>query len=668
MELLPGSGHDALRCNVRQCTLSDPPTYEALSYTWKASEYDYSSTSPLERAEDELADEEAKRRQDARFKVHCDDKVLFVGAGLHGALKRLRGSTEPRALWVDQICIDQSNLNERSTQVRMMRHIYSGASRVILWAGEEDQFTEKAFEVITKLSPIFAHLALAILELMDDATDDAQLRTLRDAMVETHGIPMFDEFVPTYEQVQLAVEVPPQDDWKSLPSIFNRPVFTRIWIVQEICCAKKAVVMCGSHTIGFIKLAKVAMLFANPSWSPLYERLLDSHDPNSFGPGLNFVFVGQICGWRLKYHQGWQQRAWCEAIEMSSAFQATDPRDKIFAWLGAAKHRGDDDEDDDDLIIPDYRASVQDVFMRATQAMIQRDKSINILYRVQDRSSHLTPGLPSWVPDYVLNAYDPSVASMPMVMFARPTVYTASGSTTAYVHWPLAADPSCMATRAYHVDTITRLTGLYDLAHCGRTDWEWSAFASSLATYPTGEELASVFWRTCVANRSEDWAYPASARSFRRFGCLATLTWMLDFWGPTTTPELTVRVLSLRHGQDLQRNPIFQRLIQHFHETNGAELDQDRTFTMASGMARVGRQLYITERGYMGLCRPSVKEGDEVHIISGGPAPFILRPAEDRSAGDVPCYTLMGDCYHHGIMDGEATQRDDFQWREIYIR
>ncbi len=57
---------------------------------------------------------------------------------------------------------------------------------------------------------------------------------------------------------------------------------------------------------------------------------------------------------------------------------------------------------------------------------------------------------------------------------------------------------------------------------------------------------------------------------------------------------------------------------------------------------------FITADGYMGLGSPDV--GDEIWVLFGGDAPFILRP----SVSDPGCHQLIGNCYVQGLMDGEA--------------
>ncbi|KAH9203545.1 hypothetical protein DL95DRAFT_502736 [Leptodontidium sp. 2 PMI_412] len=75
--------------------------------------------------------------------------------------------------------------------------------------------------------------------------------------------------------------------------------------------------------------------------------------------------------------------------------EATDPRDKIFAFLNLAE---------DNLgLAPDYYANARDVFTEAAKAMIRKRLGLArlpVLSHVQDASDTRIQGLPSWVPDF----------------------------------------------------------------------------------------------------------------------------------------------------------------------------------------------------------------------------------------------------------------------------
>lgn len=86
--------------------------YEALSYCWGGSDKPYS--------------------------ISIGDRYLPVTANLHAALLQLRDRFLSRVLWVDAICINQDDKEERGQQVRSMAEIYCKASRVIVWLGKAE--------------------------------------------------------------------------------------------------------------------------------------------------------------------------------------------------------------------------------------------------------------------------------------------------------------------------------------------------------------------------------------------------------------------------------------------------------------------------------------------------------------------------------------------------
>jgi hypothetical protein len=60
---------------------------------------------------------------------------MDVTENLYDVLRGIRLPRETRTVWVDQLCIDQSNVEEKSSQVPLMTFIYSRASNVLIWLG-----------------------------------------------------------------------------------------------------------------------------------------------------------------------------------------------------------------------------------------------------------------------------------------------------------------------------------------------------------------------------------------------------------------------------------------------------------------------------------------------------------------------------------------------------
>ena len=77
---------------------------------------------------------------------------------MEAALRNLRykpihgATSNDRILWIDAICINQSDIQERNAQVRQMLDIYKSATRMVVWLGEGDRDSDKATAFINKYS------------------------------------------------------------------------------------------------------------------------------------------------------------------------------------------------------------------------------------------------------------------------------------------------------------------------------------------------------------------------------------------------------------------------------------------------------------------------------------------------------------------------------------
>lgn len=123
LDLLPcesGSDESLIQCELRIVALSDRPEFDALSYCWGTT-------------------------NDNSQHIMISDTYKEITVNLHAALRRLRVRDRKRQLWVDQLCIDQANIDEKIHQVRMMSQIYSACRRCIIWFGDlKDGSTELA--------------------------------------------------------------------------------------------------------------------------------------------------------------------------------------------------------------------------------------------------------------------------------------------------------------------------------------------------------------------------------------------------------------------------------------------------------------------------------------------------------------------------------------------
>lgn len=74
--------------------------------------------------------------------VRCNDHALAISGNLEDALRSLRFKSQSRFLWVDAICINQEDFQERSHQISLISSVYKHARRVVVWLGERSRFDQ----------------------------------------------------------------------------------------------------------------------------------------------------------------------------------------------------------------------------------------------------------------------------------------------------------------------------------------------------------------------------------------------------------------------------------------------------------------------------------------------------------------------------------------------
>jgi hypothetical protein len=67
--------------------------------------------------------------------ITFDGRTVSVTKSLETALRHLRYPDKSRTLWVDYVCINQEDIQERSQQVAKMGSIYEQATSVLIWLG-----------------------------------------------------------------------------------------------------------------------------------------------------------------------------------------------------------------------------------------------------------------------------------------------------------------------------------------------------------------------------------------------------------------------------------------------------------------------------------------------------------------------------------------------------
>ena len=299
LQLFPGN-HKQLKCDIAIYTLDSPdtPSYRALSYCWQNPRFDDLVISGKRIP----PDDDLRLKYQICHPLWCNGKRILISTSLRDALQKVRHSSQPVILWVDALCINQEDLNERASQVLLMQRIYHNALEVCMWLGIEDEFTSSAFQLLSRLQEVSCRPL-------------PQQELYNPQLMEELGLPIF-----------------PSTDWEALMRLFERPYFRRIWIVQEMIAAPlNGRLYCGGISpISWITLVEAATFLDRSNWRPSIDMYYGGQN------NISFILI------TLSVGMAWSTGAATPAdrllirrkAEQTRRFEASDPRDKIFALIG----------------------------------------------------------------------------------------------------------------------------------------------------------------------------------------------------------------------------------------------------------------------------------------------------------------------------------------------
>ena len=358
---------------------------------------------------------------------------VSISENLGSAIRSLQLPDKPRLLWIDFVCINQSNLEERKQQVEIMYEIFSKASKVVAFLGDESDGSDNVPEL---LDTIRAANCRFMKEFPDRKTQEWTVEDLG-----TLGL--------------LSIKT---EEWKHLEKFMCRPWFRRVWIIQEALAARSLEVICGRWRGNGEQLFN-ALTFAIGRRLPIggFWNCSPDRHPQGAACGLQQLMLMVELGLCkiVKKLKCIRETPWplIDILERSRPALSSDPRDRVYALLNISA-------DQQQLAIrPDYNASVRDTFIKVAQTLTQSGYGPKVLCNACGLDTSLD--LPSWVPNWSL-----SLDVLPFETLAGQTNYiiedwnrSAGGSTH---NIRLGVKATEMLVDAYVVGAIA---GLSDIRH-----------------------------------------------------------------------------------------------------------------------------------------------------------------------------------------------------------
>ena len=587
IELHPGTGRDPVNCNILHVSLKDNPTYEALSYCWG---------DPTR-----------------EFEISCNSAQLNVTNNLLLALSYLRYTDRPRTLWVDAICINQDNIDERNVQVRLMRDIFHRSQCTVVWLGEEAQNSAAAIHLVRSLA----------------RTSQKSPKNGPKCPAWYHGV---DNLPPLYSET-----------WRALSTLLRRPWFYRAWIVQEVAVSKDTEVRCGEDSI---------------SWRELHNAVAYLLDV-----GIFFMFpedttyqMLMIAGTQQQFAKGVKPRL-LSLLLRNRSFSATDPRDMVFTLFALA-----DSSDVKSLgVEPNYHLTTEQIYKSLAIALLKNRKDLDLFNapRVLERSR--IKGLPSWAPDW-----STSDACVPFGFLgtfglrdsdgSKPRLdYHAAGSSTSS---PLFnEDKNILRLAGIKIDRIEATGELFHaryrkgVSHMAQLfrqscemielliTWQKVACVRSRDRYVTGEKRLDAYWQTICAGYMPE-GYDRARKEFYRWN---------KFLHPFNFALKVFGRLFPHHETENWSNWIFFFLFRIGQSLSGVPPSKIPQIGFPPQMVSCNyRRMIRTQKGYIGLAPRYAQAGDWIVVCKGGKLPLVVRLGPEGNY-----WQLIGESYVHGLMKGE---------------
>lgn len=310
------SGDDEqLYFQITRQRMEDCPPYEAVSYTWGSTE-----------------------RTEKIFHAFTG-QILYITKNCASALQSLYTDSD-RRFWIDAICINQDDIDERSIQVSMMADIFRNAVRTIAYVGESDEASR-----YLAARPTSRH------------NPHGQVRSAAIDTIEREE--SFDMFVST------------RTEYSRVKAVASRPWFSRSWVIQEVLLSRNLVMQAGTDIMDFAEICAILQMHAkdHTKWVPGItntflrygsENQVQSRLQKHFAvPGdLPLLSPGLPHKGYLKY---WQLFS---LLFETAPYQCRDARDKLFALISLF------DGDPPEGLRPDYSLDVGEVYANISRYFI----------------------------------------------------------------------------------------------------------------------------------------------------------------------------------------------------------------------------------------------------------------------------------------------------------
>jgi len=597
------------RFQISRYPLHKCPPFDAISYTWDG--------------------------QDRASYIIANGRRLSVTRNARQILHDFTPTIGHRLIWIDSICINQGNKEEKRIQVEHMSEIYARATRVRVWLSETSMLGQPPPEFM----PFKTRKPTEIFE-----------RTILRTILRLFSSPTMSS--------------------RALERLLSHNYWTRAWVVQEIAFAREILVHADSTCVDW----KSVSAFVNNLWPDRLEERY--HGPAlqlAYNPFYDITISREVLrGLRqislissIRQHTlNGSAQGLIPLLVRLGATRASDPLDKVYSILSLVR-------DTNTLpniscnITTDYNLSAKELYLKVARSNFSQDiKSfdISILMHAGIGWPRTLSGLPSWVPDWSsisqthLDGFTSSsyfrgaewhvkavvISGTLLKIFGGRIVDSISAQTRPIDH----NDPARLWFQEI-CDVVGR-----QLDHIPKADIDLTGERSRCYRRCPGRWRGAIY-RVLVGDSEPYWGEVPGNTGVTLFERPDSFSFdnPNQKWSRTNTPQSQAE---LEHSYDLWR--MLPHLRREHPERVEDAFEKSRQFIAVCTAQTQGWKFALTRTGRMCLVPPRAELGDELFILGSPIVPFLVRPikhkARLRTGGNARRYLFIGHCFALGMMEG----------------
>jgi hypothetical protein len=319
-------------------------------------------------------------------------------------LRHLRDPMHSKTYWIDQICINQQDKAEKTTQVQLLGGVFSNADHVVAWLGPAHNLSD---ELMSRWDHV-GHEAISwgiedvakgsdapfAAKILDESKIPPALRAGFLQLLQS-AYALFRSLAP------------------GIKKLFARPLFSRVWVIQEVCLGKSVIFQCGYQRVDIRALYWGMMISTVCFVLPLRTALLAGSKPPpdilDFGTGRTPLAALMGC-WQgmpvpsaqsVQVRKGRRLYGYLTWLNLTRRTYSSDPRDMIYGILALPTDLASLN------IKPDYNLDSETVYINTTNVILHRGDGFNgptlepLTIICSDPTGGTKLNLPTWVPNWL---------------------------------------------------------------------------------------------------------------------------------------------------------------------------------------------------------------------------------------------------------------------------